>query len=122
MHLQSEEPLFHQLAAHGGSGLLSPLPLMVAEVGYGMVVRALGLDSLSPEDQVKELLRMPHAEFEAKTRNVPAPISAWIDGDIVRQAPTYGTLANAKALEELYPGIKWCPSIWMGTCSFDVSI
>jgi hypothetical protein len=122
VHLQSEEPLFHRIAAWAGSGLMQPLPLGVAEVGYGMVVKALGLESLSPADQVKELARIPQDEFEAKTRDVHAPYMAWVDGDIVHAVPTYTGIAEPEGLKKVFPGVNWCPTVWMNTCGFDVSV
>jgi carboxylesterase type B len=121
VHLQSEEPLFQRIAAWGGSGLMQPLPLGVAEIGYGMVVKTLGLDSLPPAEQVKELLRIPQDEFEAKVRDVHAPYMAWADGDVVPSVPTFSAIADPEGLKKVYPGVQWCPKMWMGSCSMDVS-
>ncbi|KAB5533474.1 Alpha/Beta hydrolase protein [Coniochaeta sp. 2T2.1] len=119
VHLQSPEPLFNRLAAWGGSGLMQPLPLGVAEVGYGMVTKALGLDSLSPEEQVKELLRIPTDEFEAKTRDVHAPYMAWVDGDVVHTVPTFSSIATLDRLKKTLPGSEWCDRVSMVSCAQD---
>lgn len=109
------------MAAWAGSGLMQPLPLGVAEAGYGMVVKALGLEALSPAEQVKELVRVPQDEFEAKTRSVPAPYMAWVDGDVVRTVPTFSGIAGPAGLKKTFPGVAWCPTVWMGNCALDVS-
>ena len=98
---------------------MQPLPLGVAEVGYGMVLKALGLDSLSPEEQVKELLRIPTEEFESKTRDVHAPYMAWVDSDVVHTVPTYSNISTPAKLKTTLPGVEWCPEVWMGSCTQD---
>ncbi|OIW26278.1 alpha/beta-hydrolase [Coniochaeta ligniaria NRRL 30616] len=122
VHLQSEEPLFQRIAAWGGSGLMQPLPLGVAEVGYNMVVKALGLESLAPAEQIKQLVKIPQDEFEAKCRDVHAPYMAWVDDDIVHTVPTYSGIADSAGLKKVFPGVNWCPTVWMGSCSLDGAI
>jgi hypothetical protein len=100
---------------------MRPLPLEVSKMGYDMVVKALGLDSLNPGEQVEELLRIPHKELEAKIRDVPAPISAWVDNDIIHAVPTFQGLADPDTVQENFSGIRSCHTIWMGGCELDVS-
>lgn len=87
-HLQSDEPLFCQLVALGGSPLVQPLPLQVAEIAYGIVTSVLGLDKLSPAEQVEALLAIPAEELSAKLAGVPFPVAAVVDGDIVKSSPS----------------------------------
>lgn len=101
---------------------MQSLPLGVAEIGYSMVVKALGLESLSTADQIKELVRIPYDEFEAKTRDVHAPTMSWIDDDVVRSVATYSSIASPDGLKKDFPGVSWCPTIWMGSCELDGAI
>lgn len=118
-HLHSSEPLFNQLVALGGSPIIQPIPQGVAEIAYGIVTSALGLDKLSPADQVKALLDIPAEELASKLAKVGYPLAAVIDDDVVKTPTTYTGLANTDALETIFPGIKWCKTIMMGDCQFD---
>lgn len=121
IHLQNEERLFSQLAAMGGSPLIRSFPPEVAEIAFGMVTKTLGIDSLSPVEQVKSLLEMPASDLEAKLRELPAPIGAVLDGDIVRGITSFQTLSNHAELNNTFPGVSRVKRIFMGDCQFDVS-
>lgn len=99
---------------------MRPLPLEVGELGYGMVIKALGLDGLSPAEQVEMLPRIPHAELEAKLRNLPAPLTALVDGDIIRSVPTFKDLSDPVSAKRVFPGMDHCQQLWMGSCGLDV--
>lgn len=105
--------------ALAGSPLIQPIPPSVADVAYGIVTSALGLDKLSPTEQVKALLEMPAQELSSKLSTVPYPLAAVLDNDIVKAAPTYTSLANPDAIETTFPGIKHCKTILMNDCQFD---
>ncbi len=81
----------------------------------------MGLESLPPAEQVKQLVQIPRDEFEAKCRDVPAPYMAWVDDHIVHTVPTYSGIAEPTGLKKVFPGVNWCPTVWMGSCAFDVS-
>lgn len=104
----------------GGSPLIRSFPPEVAEIAFGMVTKALGLDSLPPAEQVKTLLEIPAGDLEAKLRDLPAPVGAVVDGDIVRDITTYQALANVPELAKAFPGIRWIKDILIGDCEFDV--
>lgn len=72
----------------GGSPLIQPLPPQVAEVAFGIVTGALGLNELQPSEQVKALVAMPAQELSAKLAGVPFPLAAIIDGGIVKSSPS----------------------------------
>lgn len=95
-------------------------PPEVAEMSYGMITQALGLESLPPAEQVRALLEIPAADLEAKLRGVPAPFGAVVDGDIVPRMTTFETLADTKGLASAFPGIRWTKNILVGDCGFDV--
>lgn len=118
-HLQSAEPLFARLVALGGSPLLQPVPEFVGEIAYGIVTGALGLADLAPAEQVQALLSTPAAELSARLQGVPFPVSAIIDGDVVKAAPSYAGLAKPGGVEALFPGAKWCKAVWLGDCQLD---
>lgn len=118
-HLQSSEPVFSQLAAYGGSPLIQPIPLEVTEIAYSIAAKVLGIDSLSPADQVKSLLKIPAEEISAKLAGLPVPLSAALDGDVVRSKTTYTALANTPSLEKAFPGVEWCKTILLGDGQFD---
>ncbi|KAH8881346.1 alpha/beta-hydrolase [Thozetella sp. PMI_491] len=120
LHLQSEEALFKQLAALGGSGLIRPVPLQVAEIAYGIVTKALGIESLSPGDQISQLVQQSTSlEAREKLTNLPAPINAVVDGDFVRAAASYSMFANSETLKKDLPGTGWCEAIYMGDSRLD---
>lgn len=118
-HLQSTEPLFNQLVALGGSPLIHPLPAGVAEVAFGIVTNALGLEKVQPAEQVKALLEIPAAELSAKLSKTPFPLAAVIDDDIVKSTPTFARLADTASIEKLFPGIKWCKTLMIGDSQVD---
>lgn len=88
LHLQSTEPLFSQLVGLGGSPLIQPLPLQVAEIAFGIVTSKLSLENLSPADQVKNIVEISAQELSAKLAGVPFPLAAVVDGDIVKASPS----------------------------------
>ncbi|KUI72129.1 Neuroligin-4, Y-linked [Cytospora mali] len=118
-HLHSTEPLFNQLVAFGGSPMLRPFPLEVAEIAYSIITNVLGLDGLPPAEQVKSLLAIPATQLSAKLAGVAIPISAVVDGDIVPSEATYAGLANTEALKTLFPGTEWCKTIMVGDGQLD---
>lgn len=85
-----------------------------------MVTKALGLESLSPAEQVRALLEMPAADLEAKLRNVPAPVCSVVDGDVIRGVTTYDVLSKAQEVDRLFPGIRSVKDVLLGSCQFDV--
>lgn len=99
---------------------MRPLPLEVGELGYGLVTKTLGLDGLSPADQVEQLLRIPQADLEANLRDLPAPINALVDGAIIRSVPTFGALIEPDSARKVFPGMDYCQQVWMGSCGLDV--
>lgn len=91
----------------------------MAEIAYGIVTAALGLDNLPPSEQVKGLLEIPAEELSTKLSNVSFPVSAVVDGEIVKSIPTYAGLHKVESLEDLFPGAHWCKTILMGDSQFD---
>lgn len=118
-HLQSAEPLFSRLAAYGGSPLIQPIPLEVTEIAYSVATKVLGIESQSPADQVKSLLKIPAEELSAKLGHLPVPLSAAHDGDVVPSKTSYASLADTGSLEKEFPGVAYCKSILLGDGQFD---
>lgn len=88
LHLQATEPLFSQLVGLGGSPLIQPLPLPVAEIAFRIVTSILGLENLQPADQVRKIVEIPAQELSTKLAGVPFPLAAVVDGDIVKASPS----------------------------------
>jgi carboxylesterase type B len=118
-HLQSPEPLFSRLAAYGGSPLIQPIPLEVSEIAYSTAMKVLGIEGQSPADQVKSLLKIPAEELSAKLGHLPVPLTAAVDGEVVRSKTSYAALANTGSLEKEFPGTDYCKSILLGDGQFD---
>lgn len=118
-HLQSPEPLFSRLAAYGGSPLIQPIPLQVSEIAYSVATKVLGIDSQSPADQVKSLLKIPAEELSVKLGHLPVPLTAAFDGEVVRSKTTYASLANTSNLEKEFPGTDYCKFVLIGDGQFD---
>lgn len=118
MHLKSEEPLFEQLIAMGGTSLYRPIPQEVAEASFKTTTQRFGIDNLPPEEQVQALLKTPTEELLTKLRGIPiAPI---VDGEIIPAVTTYRALLDPESALRLFPGSKWCERVLIGDCQFDV--
>lgn len=102
--------------------MISPIPPHVAEIAFASVTKGLGIEKLSPSDQVKALLEMPAAELQAKTADVPAPITMVVDNDVVKGVTTYDILSKPQEVARLFPGTHWCKTIMSGDCQLDVSL
>lgn len=107
------------MAAYGGSPLIQPIPLEVAEIAYSVATKVLGIESQSPADQVKSLLKIPAEELSAKLGHLPVPLSATLDGDVIHSKTSYASLADTKSIEKEFPGIDYCKSILLGDGQFD---
>ncbi|KAI3390937.1 hypothetical protein diail_8335 [Diaporthe ilicicola] len=118
-HLQSSEPLFSKLAGYGGSPLIQPIPMEVTEIAYSVATKVLGIDSLPPADQVRSLLKIPAEELSAKLGGLPVPLSAALDGDVIRSRTNYAALADAGSLEKAFPGANWCKAVLIEDGQFD---
>ncbi|KAF3763587.1 hypothetical protein M406DRAFT_49189 [Cryphonectria parasitica EP155] len=118
-HLQANEPLFSQLVALGGSPLIQPIPINVAEIAYGIAIGALGLDKLPPAEQVQALLDIPAQDLRKKLDGAGFPLTAVVDEHSIKVTPTLTGLADTDALKSLFPGVGWCKSIMMGDAQLD---
>lgn len=107
------------MAAYGGSPLIQPIPLEVTEIAYSVATKVLGIESQSPADQVKSLLKIPAEELSAKLGHLPVPLSAAHDGDVVPSKTSYASLADTGSLEKEFPGVAYCKSILLGDGQFD---
>jgi hypothetical protein len=103
----------------GNSLLMKPLPLFVSEFAYSSVLKALDVDKLPPEQHVQALMDVPAEEY--LTKITPAiPLTPVLDGDIITSNVTYAQWGDKEVARQL-PGLKWCDSILIGDCQFDVS-
>lgn len=84
-----------------------------------MATKVLGIESQSPADQVKSLLKLPAEELSAKLGHLPVPLSAAHDGDVVPSKTSYASLADTSSLEKEFPGVAYCKSILLGDGQFD---
>ena len=91
-------------------------------MGYYIVIKTLGLDSLSPDEQVTELVRLcgtPGAQ--AKLAALTVPVNGVVDDDIVLTAPSFSILEDQQEMQQVFPGTKWCREIFMSDSRVDVS-
>lgn len=110
------EPLFKRIVSVGGSSLLfQPLPESVGESTYSSVLKSLQLDSLSPQQRIKRLVKVPAMDLVSK---VPpgAQLRPILDDDLVPCNVTFAQWADITHI----PGRLWCESILLGDCQFDV--
>jgi hypothetical protein len=105
----------------GGNGLMPLSPPAVGELVFSIATRALGIDFLSPTEQVNALLAVPAEELDAKVADTKAPIGAVLDNDVIPNLPSFKALADRHSAETLFPGMKWCKRVFMGDCQLDVS-
>jgi hypothetical protein len=100
---------------------LRPVLPIAAEETYSHCLEALGIQNLSPEDQLKEVVHGPMSTLWAY---IPPAIQLLpiIDNETVFEGPTYQALhAGPKEIEAILPGIRWCRRILLGDCKSDVS-
>lgn len=118
LQLHSEEPLFERAIMMSGSSLLlGPVPDAVAEASYQKAVRQLYLDGMNPKDRMKTLLEMDGQKLRATLLQggfSPLPV---IDGDICPTGIDFKSLFDG-TLD--LAGKKWCKSLILGDCEFDV--
>lgn len=120
-HLNSQEPLFKQLVAMGGSSLfMKALPEPVAESASAALLRSLGLSNESTAIQIEKLMSLSAEELLAKT-DPSIPMMPTLDGDIIKAQPTFA-LWRRSDLESQLPGVSWVSRAMLGDCQFDVSL
>lgn len=90
----------------------------MGDVAFAAVTSVLGLLDLPPAEQVQSLLSIPAEELSAKLANVPLPLNAYLDDDIVKSVPSYASIAQS--VEAVFPGAAtWCKTILMGDSQMD---
>lgn len=122
LNLQSKEPLFEQLIVMSGTPLtLQPLQRHISEMAYSLCVNALGIQSLSAEDRVKEIVHGPVSRlWEEITPDIP--LRPVIDNDIIYRSPTYQDFAGEPIqVEAALASAQWCKRVLIGNCQSDVS-
>lgn len=118
-HFQSSEKLFDSLVVMSAPLLLFRPRLDGAERIFKRVGDILDSRGLSPKDQLNELLSMENGGFFTKFgRRIPVP--PVVDGNIVRDIPTFKDLRDETKMKELYPAIRHCKRIIVGDCQMDV--
>ncbi|KAK5320495.1 hypothetical protein LTR93_006707 [Exophiala xenobiotica] len=122
LHLQSQQPLFKQMMAMGGSSLLmKPLPVAVAEYAYSRVLGAVGIDiSLSLEEKLKALLETPVETF-LNNIGPDVPLLPVHDEEYIKYPSSFAQWAQPD-LQAQIPGLRWCDCVMVGDCQFDASI
>ncbi|KAJ9632940.1 hypothetical protein H2204_007508 [Knufia peltigerae] len=118
-HLQSPEPLFHQIVAMSGSSFLRPRPLALLEKGFARAAAELGAKDASPEDQVKRLVEAPKEDIIVKLGR-KIPVGPFLDGDLVRTTSSFKDLVDQNhELSKPYPALQHCKRVIMGDCQMD---
>ncbi|USP74119.1 para-nitrobenzyl esterase [Curvularia clavata] len=122
LHIQSEELLFQQLVAMGGTSLLlKPLSPPVSEIMYASVLERLQIDSKqSPEDQLKSLLAIT-PETILSSVGPDLSLLPVIDGNIITSDIKFAQWSSPN-IAAAAPGIKRCRRVMFGDCQFDGSI
>lgn len=99
--------------------LMKPLPSFVGESTYLAVLRALGLEHLSPADRISAMLSLPIDDFYSKI--TPAfPLIPVIEDDLVPGTVSFDQISTSGS-DVALPGKTWCESLLIGDCKFDVS-
>lgn len=120
MHLQSKEPLFKRLVAMGGNALaIKALPPIVSELAYEATLKDLNIAQHSPKERVAALLQIPAKDFLTKLVS-GFPLLPVIDGELIKDNYSFAQFEE-KNLSSI-AGSKWCESIMVGECQFDVSL
>ncbi|EXJ66472.1 uncharacterized protein A1O5_10624 [Cladophialophora psammophila CBS 110553] len=119
-HLHSPEPFFNRCVLLAGTSLMMrPVDADTAESVYEVVLKALGLDQLAPQDRFDALLKTDFTEFVQKLGPIPA-LCPVVDHDLIPGVPSFDRIANDGDLP--LPGRKWCQSLMSVDCECDGSI
>lgn len=122
MMLASKEPLMKRCLSTGGAVLLfKPLPEVVTEGAYQMIVGALGLADKSPEERIQALLNVPADDLWQK---IPpgTPLMPAVDHDTVPGIPDFPLISSQSDDPRfLLPGRKWCSALMIGNSTLDVN-
>jgi len=117
--LMLKKPRFTRAISESGQAhLIGPKTIAFHEKEYGMVLKTLGLDRLSPAERVKELKTMPLEKIMA----VPPPepmFQPCADGVLWDQVPYWDILADPK---NMINKPDWVEAIMMGACKDDVPL
>lgn len=120
-HLQSNVALFRRLVSMGGTNLLmKPLPESVTEATYQTVLKKLGLQNLSPSNQVKALLELD-AQNISSSVSPGTPLLPSLDGQMVIKEGRIAEIYQGCSCTVDLPGRNWCNEIMIGDCQMDVS-
>ena len=103
----------------GTSLLMKPLPPFVADFGYTTVLKALNLDHLTAAERVKALRSTPVEELLKLPPT--APMLPMIDDDLIPSMVSFDQIST-KGSDPALPGKRWCESLMIGDCKFDVSL
>jgi hypothetical protein len=90
-----------------------------AERSYQQVVSTLGLDSLSTDERINQLLTLPLDEVIA-TLPPTIPFLPTIDGELVPVRPTFAAIGDKS--DQSMPGKQWVDALMVGHGNFDVSL
>jgi len=99
--------------------MLKPLPILVTEMAYGMIMKELGLENASVEERIQKLLTISPDELVAKTP-MTVPLVPFLDGDVIGSATTFKKLEEGA--DATVPGRQWCTGLIMGDCKHDVCL
>ncbi|KAH6873311.1 carboxylesteras-like protein [Alternaria rosae] len=118
-HLGCKEPLFRRAISMSGTPImLKPLSPAVAETSYNAVLQALGLEYASTHDRIQKLLAMSPEDLVQKIP-ITIPISPYLDGDIIPEAPSFAYLSSG-TLQSL--NNTWCEELLVGSCAHDGNV
>lgn len=122
VHLHSEQPLFKRAMLMSGSTLLKgPSPLAVADGNYQEALKVLDLDSLAPQERLQKLVSMDGQQLRSTLfEHGVAPLVSipLVDGDLCPVGVDFKSVMDGSLS---LPGRKWCESVLLGDCAFDVS-
>jgi hypothetical protein len=86
---------------------------------YQQVLSILGLDKLSADERIKNLLTLPTDEVIAR---LPPSVAflPMIDGDVVPVKPSFASVSDKE--DRSMPGKQWADGVMIGHGEFDVSV
>lgn len=102
--------------------MLKPLPPAVAEASYSTIMKELGLENATVDEQIQRLLTIDPDELVAKTP-MTCPLMPHLDGDMIPTAATFDKLlSGARPSDFPMPGRQWCSELMIGNCQHNVRL
>ena len=84
------------------------------------MLQSLGLEDLAVADRLKAMLSIPVESFYEKV-SPAVPLLPVIDDELIPGMLNFHQIST-DGIKVVLPGTKWCESLLIGDCKFDVSL